>query len=636
MLMALHDSARKGVVKFLIFGIMGLAVFGLLLMDVGGFFRGGIPSNTVATVAGRDINNVQFDNMLRRILAQQGLSVEAAYKFGLVERILQTEINNYLLQQAAFDYGIRIDDSLVKEQIAKIIAPYRAQGMSAENALNSILRSSNMSESAFVETIRSEMANTILREAIQLGGAAVREQEARDIYKVDHEKRTIEAVILPHDRITETPEATDEVLMPLYQAAQMRYAIPETRTLTVTFLTEDQMRGRYEISEEELREIYQDEIESYRLPERRVIQQAVFDTESEALEVIKAAKNGISLQKAVEEVTGSADSYMGEETYEEEGLVEEVANTAFNTKAGSTAGPVSSPLGWHALFVKEILPPETLPFEKVKEELNADIMHLRMADQMYELANAIDDQLAAGIPLNEVAAQFDLTLQEIGPVREDGSTPDDKEGMKDFNAETRDLILDTAFALLEEEVSPVTELPDGRFVIVRVDKVSARDFKPFEQVKQEIKDQWIKSQKRAENKLQATDAISEIRNGERTLEEYAAATGTEHRFITLDRSEAPEAPFRQRNRDNVFLLDQGRYFIEETNDAIIIGKVTKISMPADSEISSENIEPLLSALRRNRRNEALGVFLAHLRDKYTVKINKHLIETTYGPGGENF
>lgn len=638
MLMAMHESAKKGIVKFLIFGVMGFAVFGLLLMDVGGFFRGGVPRNTVAEVAGKEITINEFDNMLRRVLAQQGLNVETAYQLNFIERILNSEINNYLLQKAARDTGIHVGDEIVTAQIAQIIAPYRARGLSAEAALSSLLRSYNMTESAFVETIRSEIGNTILREAIQQGGAVVIPQEAVDMYQARHEQREISAVILPHSRIKDITEPEDEVLLPLYQAAKNRYIIPETREITVAFLNQKTIEDKYAISDEELQEIYEDEIASYQVPERRVLKQAILDSESDARQVLEEAIKVNDLEKSVIAITESSDAYMGEEEYEEQGLVEDISDQAFKADPESYIGPVSTPLGWHVLYVKEILPPETLPFEEVREDLERDIMQLRLMDRIYEVANEIDDQLAAGIVLEEVIEQYDLQTRSFGPVREDGSTPDDKEGMEGLKAEIRDLILETAFALLEGEVSPVAELPDGRFMTVRLDKIKPHSFQPFEDVKEEIAVQWQGAKKAAENKIRANELLNRLRNGNMTFQEASVETGYNLKKITLDKGAQVDEkePLSRRNRENIFLLDPGIYFLEETIDSIVIGKVNSIKVPDQKDIPEDEIQAIMSQESRNNRDIALSQYLIKLQSKYPVKVNRALIDTTYGPGSENF
>ena len=47
MLIWMRNSAGAGVMKFLLMGLLVTAVFGLVLMDVGGFFNGNMSSNTL-------------------------------------------------------------------------------------------------------------------------------------------------------------------------------------------------------------------------------------------------------------------------------------------------------------------------------------------------------------------------------------------------------------------------------------------------------------------------------------------------------------------------------------------------------------------------------------------------------------
>ena len=119
----MRDGAKSGFLKIILMGLMTLAVFGLVLTDVGGFFRGGIPATTVATVGKSEISTRAFDQQVRRVLAQQGLDPATAYQYGFIQQILYSKIGEHLFAMRVRDLGILVTDSIVKRHITELVKP---------------------------------------------------------------------------------------------------------------------------------------------------------------------------------------------------------------------------------------------------------------------------------------------------------------------------------------------------------------------------------------------------------------------------------------------------------------------------------------------------------------------------------
>ena len=102
---AMRKGKGAGVVKFIFMSLLVLAAGGLVLSDVGGFFRGGIGNNDVAAVGDQNIPITSFDMKLRRTLTRIGMSPQQAYQLGYTNQFLNSEIQSMLLQQAAIETG---------------------------------------------------------------------------------------------------------------------------------------------------------------------------------------------------------------------------------------------------------------------------------------------------------------------------------------------------------------------------------------------------------------------------------------------------------------------------------------------------------------------------------------------------
>jgi len=474
----LREGAKGGITKFILFGFMVLAVGGLVFTDVGGFFRDGVARGSVARIGKEQITAVSFDDTVQRALYAQQIDAPTAMRLGLIDRILSAEISGRLLTGAAYELGIQVGDDTVTAQVDDLVTPMVTGDMSKKEVLRRILMNQGMSEQQFVGQLRRDMATTILRNALQSGTSMTPPLEARDLYQYQNEKRTVKALVLPHKSIKDYKEPADEVLLPFYQAGQERYAIPESRRFSMVVVTSDDVKKNLSVPDEELKTIYEDNVDSFRVPERRVMEQAVFSDGAKAATAVEKFAKKASLKSVVKSTTGSTDAYLGTETFQQDGLTKEIAAVAFVADKGALVGPIQTQLGWHVLVIKDILPPATQSFAEVKATLKKEILEDKLADTLYEAAAQIDDRLASGDSLDSVAKAMNLKLKSYGPVREDGSTPDDKEGLKGYDAD-RGSIMETVFILTEGESAPVMELSNGGYAVLRTDTVNLKAYTPF-------------------------------------------------------------------------------------------------------------------------------------------------------------
>ncbi len=635
MLNAMRQGAKSGFMKFILLGFMALAVGGLVLMDVGGFFRGGTGATNVARIDGMDYPAQRFDNTARRILARQGMDISTAYQLGLMDRILENEISNVLLQKAVQDTGLLIGDKTLSTQIHTLIEPFLQDGMSKKEVLQRIAQSQNMSANEFIETLRTEISSTALRNAIALGMASESQSTAEDIFQFVNEERSVKGIFLPYDKVTDYKEPNDDVLRPFYDAGKERYAIPETRAITLAVLSDKNLKDDFSLSEEELQAAYEDNISDYTLPERRLLQQALLSTEVEAQEVSTQVKNGATLEEAVKAVTGNTEGWLGEEEFEESGLPKEFAAPVFAAEESSVVGPISTALGWHILRVKDIRDPAVRPLAEVKDELTTSLRQIKLADEMFEQAGHIDDALAGGATIEEIAEEMGLKIVKLAPLREDGSTPENKDALKDYE-EDRPYILETAYEMMEGETSPVMEMADGSYMTLRLDAIVPKSYTPFEDVKAALRDLWVSDQQQVIGKQEAQAALMAILNGEKSMNDIATAHNGKIETYTLKRSAEVSPPFTAEGRSKLFDTAQNDFIVIPAEGGLMLAQITAVDLPSPSTENEEDIKAIQTSLSAEMQNETFESYIRALRQRQNVSINKRLLDIMYGPGSDTY
>jgi|GEM_PF-749427 len=636
MLTAMRDGAKSGFMKIILMGLMTLAVFGLVLTDVGGFFRGGIPATTVAEIGARELSTTTFDTQVRRVLRQQGLDAQSAYQYGFIHQILYSEIGQNLYQVKAADMGLSIDNEFVAQHIATLIKPHVASGMTPEEAMRRVLYAQNMSEQQFARMIKAEIQNKILSDSIANTSYAPSDLKApmiQDLYKFRHESRKADYIILKESDIpfSDLNEASDDALRSFYEEQKNTYAIPETRSFSYVTLNEDHVKSTLEISDEMAQEYYNDNLALYRIPEQRKIAQAILPDEVSASVIAERARRGGSLQDAVEKETGMSDAYMGEEYFEEGSMIEELSASAFEANINDVTAPMQTALGWHVFKVIDIKAEILPPFESLKAEIKKELKRDQMAEEIYVMANAIDDRLAGGDTIEELAAAMDLPLSEVGSIRSDGSSLENKDALKDFETEDRTALLTTAFELLENESSPVTELDDGRFLALQVNSVQPLSYKSFEEVKADVKAKFIAAERERVNFDRANALLSELESLNTTLKDYASSSSNVSvKSIGHARIDDAEKPLTRASKQALFNTPLSGVFASEAQDGIIVAVVTDITMPDISESAdSDDLELMTSNLKGAENSELTALFMAYLHKAYDVQVNERVLELMY-------
>ena len=633
MLTAMRDGAQSKIIKFFLFGFLLLAVGGMALMDVGGFFRGGVGMNHVVKAGDETIGGQQFDSTVRRILTQQGLAAPEAYKFGLIDQILRSEVSQRLLTQAGFDMGIYAGDDVVSKQIQMLVDPVSKSqpGVSKRDVLRRLLQNQGMSEQDFITTIRRSMMNSVVQTTVQSAALPLPRAEAVNLYLSQNESRNIDAMILTNDSVKDVESAQEEVLTAFYEAAKAgRFAIPETRSFSMAILTEDNIKDAIKISDDDLRKEYDKSAANFTSAERRVVQQAVLEDEAAAKAVIAKLAEKSPLKDAVKAVTGKQTAYLGEETFEQKGLLPAVAADTFKAAIGDTVGPVKTPLGYHVLVVGKIIAPEKKSFDSVKDDLRRELTSARMSDGLMNAANAIDDRLAGGESLDIVAKENGMKIEKFGPLRQDGSTADKRDPLKDL-ARDRDYILQTVFDLNQGETAPVMELSDGRYAVIHIDTVTERSFKPYEAVKGELAKTWITDQKAAANASRARALQQEIESGTKTLAAAASDLGLRVETITLKRTGDAPKNIGPGARDALFAAIDGETAIAEVPDGYVLATVKSVTLPDPAKISDTDLKPIIDAATKAQRDEMMLTYMQYLEKELGVKINRALLDTMYGP-----
>lgn len=625
MLKQMREGAKSTLLKLILFGMLLLAMAGLALTDVQGMFGRGMTNATVASLGREKITSLEFDRIVQKTLQGQRIKQSDAYRAGLPLKILQHEIDQRLFSGEAKELGLEINDALAAQQINKILTEALATGMSQQEALQRLLTAYNMSENQLVAALKGQMATQQLLDTLMSGVHAPR-QLVHDMLRHKHEWRRGEYFTLTADSAGPGKEPSEKELKSYYESLAGEYALPEYRTLSVLMLDQKSLGDAVKIADEQLKRYYDDNIQDYQTPATRVIAQAIAPDKKSAEEIYAAAVKSGDLQKSAGKAT-----YIKPAALTEAAMPLELSKAAFAATASQLLPPVETPLGWHILSIEKISPAVTKSFDSVKASIEKDLAQDKISTALYERANAIDDEIAGGKTLAEVAKENNIGVTFLKEIDARGM---DRSGKKPMTGlPLPDKIVTHGFSLQKSAASPLIETPEGAFLIVSAEDIFPSRQQPFAQMRNEVLTRW-----KTNNQMKALSAVSaavmsRLQKGE-SFEKIAGEFGKTIQSTALLERGTPA--FKAGVTDNLmtalFSIDKPGQATSVSGDAsltLLRLAERKINMPSVAD--KEESAALTSVLNRALKQGLLESYRTSLMEKHDVTINDQLLDEMYTP-----
>jgi len=461
-------------------------ILGLLIVGLAGFGTSNFGGSTqsVASVGKREITVDEYARALQDELnafqAQTGQSLQLsqAAAFGLDQAVLRRLLGTAALDNEAQRLGLSVGDERVRDQVVQIPSFVGPDGSFDREAYRYALERSNIKESTFEDNIRQETARTLLQTGV-VGGVVAPGTFTRSLLSYIKEARSFTwAELTASDLITGAPVPTGGQLEEYYKANEATFTLPEARAITYVWMTPDMIVDQVQVDEDTLKAAYQDRISEFSQPERRLVERLVFATEEEAAAAVARITSGeITFDQLVQERGLSlSDADLGDVTIEDLGGA---GAAVFALTEPGVAGPLPSTLGPAVFRMNAILPAENTTFEEARQQLFDEIAGERARRQISDEIAAVDDLLAGGATLEEIANETPMVLGTIN------WTPDTDGDIAGYQA-----FKDAAAIAKSDDFPAVVELNDGGIFALRLDEVIAPKLQPLAEVRDQVIAGW--------------------------------------------------------------------------------------------------------------------------------------------------
>lgn len=595
-------------------------LMGLLILGLGGFGAINLSGNvrSIGSVGDKSISVDQYARQLqqeiRAIEAQTGesLSFARAQQIGLDRAVLQRLVRSRALDNEAAELGLSIGDEALRDQIVTISAFQGIDGKFDREAYRFALQNSGLSEAEFETSLREEAARTLLQGAI-VDGVQMPDIYAETLMAYLGEQRSFVWTKMDPAQIDQPiPAPSEDELRAYYDANTDDFMLPATKRITYAWLSPEALIDNVEVPEDELRREYDNRASEYQKPERRLVERLVFANAEQAEQAATAlASEETDFETLVEERgLDMADVDMGDIGEEE---LEAAGEPVFAAEVGEVVGPVETDLGPALFRVNGVLPAHDTSFDDARPALQQELAAVRAVREVEARAQDLDDQLAGGVTLEELAEETEMTLGQIDWTEE---SSEDIAAYPGFRQ--------AAAALTQEDFPAITQLDDGGVFAMRLDEALPERPRPFDAAKADVRAAW-REEKQREAMIAKAEALAPDLDGPTAFTEAGFDAVIEEDLTRTSYVDGTPDDFME----TVFSMAPGEVEVLESAEGVVIVRLENIVAAEPEAASDEMMAQITEQLDQALAQDLFDAFAQDVTRRGAPQIDQRAVNAVH-------
>jgi peptidyl-prolyl cis-trans isomerase D len=594
--------------------------------------RNAFRETAVARVGGEAIDVTEAQEQARRELQRISRALGGQFEPDLrvrravAEQALETLVADRVLRQEARRLNLAVTDEAVRNFVFGIEGFRGIDGRFSRDVFNNFLRQNDLSEPQFLVLLRADLERQQLAGAVR-AGAGVPEVLATRLLAWQLEQRSVTLVELPFAQAPEPAEPTEAQLSRFLENNAGRFSTPEYRDIALVTLNAERLIAGVQVPEREIEDAYAANRARFETPQRRRLAQALLPNEAaaQAIAAAWATERLPEIEARAREAGGSA-AELGEVTPADLPLPA-LAEAAFALPLGGVSAPIRTGFGWHVLRAESITPGSRRDYAEVREELRRTLASERAADIAFERSSRIEDALAGGMPLAELARRDDLGFAELR-LDAEGRDPEGRPVSLPVPQAARAAVLR---AIFQAEPGRAPRLQEGEwgFLAVEVRGVTPPQLRPMETIRAELRAAFLLDARRRFQEERAAGLFAAVRGG-KTLAEAASEAGARPEELGPFPREAGGAnPMPRDLLAPAFELSLRDATMVERPQSFAVMQLLSIA-PADLSGQSEALAALRREAAEGLAQDLETQFQAALRGRADVRINPRLLDQVVG------
>jgi peptidyl-prolyl cis-trans isomerase D len=629
--------AQPAIIK----GVLGAVVItfvATIFLDWG-WRRSDRPDTHLATVGGDSVSlrefQITYNNVVdsyRRIY-QDRFTEDVARTLNLKQQALDSLVQRKLLLHEAKRQGVMVTDAELIERVQSYPV-FQVNGGFDHTRYLQVLRLSRLTPGDFEQNQREELLLAKLENLIK-DGVQVTEIEVKEAFIYDKEQLNVEYLRVDPAQFVEQVEVSDADLTTYYQEHLERFRTPEQARLAYVIVDPEAFTAQVEITDDRLVQYYEEHKEEFRQEEQvrarhilfKLAQQAGAEEEARVRAEAEAARQRI---QAGEDFAAVASQISQDPASAQQGgdlgffkrgeMVKAFEDMAFGLTPGTVSEPIRTDFGYHLIKVEEVQEAGYRPLEVVRAELRERLTREETRRLAEARAQAVYDAMVAGGGDWQTAVRaLDLVPRE---------TPFIAHGQAVEGIDNAGTFTQTAFALQDGEVSRPT-LIGNRHVIMKLLERKASSVPPFEEVKDTVREVWVRERSRALAEQKAGELLAEVKAG-KSLAELAQALNTEAEQTGLfsRNSTIPKVGRPQGFLKEVFRMSVGEARVVDLMEqpAVVVLKERK---EFDAEAYERDKAQLRQQVLRQKRDQTFAQWSQDIRrqaeERREIAVNQSLL-----------
>lgn len=624
MLQFLRSNAGSWIIKIL----MGLIIISFAAWGIADIFVKDPNATVVASVDGHKITSldvkhevINYGNLISKQFGQE-FNLEALKQQGMHRNVVQNLLKEAASKRFAEKFNLRVGEGQIRDSILKNPMFRTEDGQFNPEHFKRFMGMMGKSEAAYIFDTQRRIIQSALSDTL---GGDIKPPSLLidDMYNFKNEKRVAQYIKIPNASMT-PPQPTDDELKKYHEEKADKFMAPEYRSFKLIKLSSKEEATKIQISDDELKKLYDDNIQEYTRPEKREIDAFI----THDLDAAREVKNQLIAKKEPQAIVDT----MGKEkvTYNDWGLVtsddipEEIKDAVLILPLGEISEPLQTKDGFYITRIKKIEKAGVDSFETVKPHIAEKEKLARATDQLIDRTNKIDEKVAEGLSIEDVAKEMNLVIQHVDLVDNMGVAKVQTEESKDpLKAPTQEIV-QTAFVSPLKEVTSVQENAQGEYFVLKVEEIVPKTLKPLDDVKEQVKKLWTMQQQKEMAEKKAQEIVDEIKKGQ-ALVTFAKANNLE--VITTEEFTRDGKPLKGVFPRNVLmtLFKEKPNGVEmgQSGDSYVVAQLERIIPITTKE--KENEEKIIKSLEKDLKRDIMDQFQEALLKKYNAHIDEEAL-----------
>ena len=468
--------------KLAVWVIVGLLMFGMIGFGAASFngtqrSLGSVGDKTVSITSYSNAlqsETSRFQEQLGRALTQQEIQT-----IGLDQQALNRVINTRALDQLVTNLGLSAGDERVRAQVVEIPAFQGLDGQFDRVAYAEVLKRNNLKEADFETSLREDTARRLVQQAV-LAGINMPSAYSQAITSYISETRDFSwARVTREDLVTGTPVATEADLVAYHTENSDQFTTPAAKTITYIWLTPDMMAKTINISDVALQAAYDARSDEFIQLPSRLVERVIFSSQEEAQDAMEVITEGAASFEQVVQDRGLTlqDVDLGDVT---EAALGDAGAMVFGLTEPGVTGLADTDLGPALFRVNAILDGNVQTFKMVQDQLRTEAALDAAIGEIAAISEEVDDLLAGGATLEDVAAE---THMELGTIDWHLATKDKISSYEEFQT--------AAAGVTVEDFPALATLSDNGLFAIRFEADVPAVLQPLEDLRDDVSDAWV-------------------------------------------------------------------------------------------------------------------------------------------------